>query len=195
MVIPFFFRNIASLSDEDLMCRVSSKDDERAFDELYHRHARRVMGFLVRQLNDEERAADLVQDAFMRVWSSRERYVAGADFSTWLFSIAYNLMKNEYRRSGYSSDYAEHVALTTTEEHDDELELHMDNKQFDEALRMELSMLDADSRLLFSLRFEENMTVPQIAKVMNIPEGTVKSRQHTIVRNLKNKLKIYEIRR
>ena len=83
--------------------------------------------------------------------------------------------------------------MTTTEEQDDELELHMDNKRFDEALRAELSLLDADSRLLFSLRFEEEMTVPQIAKVMNIPEGTVKSRQHTIVRNLKNKLKIYEI--
>ena len=78
------------------MCRVSSKDDDRAFDELYHRHARRVMGFLVRQLSDEDRAADLVQDAFMRVWSSRERYMSGADFSTWLFSIAYNLVKYEY---------------------------------------------------------------------------------------------------
>ena len=195
MRLPLLFRNKASLSDEDLMCRVSSKDDDRAFDELYHRHARRVMGFLVRQLSDEDRAADLVQDAFMRVWSSRERYMSGADFSTWLFSIAYNLVKNEYRRSGYSADYAEHVAMTTTEEQDDELELHMDNKRFDEALRTELSLLDADSRLLFSLRFEEEMTVPQIAKVMNIPEGTVKSRQHTIVRNLKNKLKIYEIRR
>ena len=39
------------------------------------------------------------------------------------------------------------------------------------------------------------MTVPQIAEVMKIPEGTVKSRQHTIIRNLKQKLKIYEIRR
>ena len=193
MRLPLLFRNKASLSDEDLMCRVSSKDDDRAFDELYHRHARRVMGFLVRQLSDEDRAADLVQDAFMRVWSSRERYMSGADFSTWLFSIAYNLVKNEYRRSGYFVDYAEHVAMTTTEEQNDELELHMDNKRFDEALRTELSLLDADSRLLFSLRFEEEMTVPQIAKVMNIPEGTVKSRQHTIVRNLKNKLKIYEI--
>ena len=195
MIIPFLFRNIASLSDEDLMLRVSSKDDERAFDELYNRHARCVMGFLVRQLSDEDRAADLMQDAFMRVWSSRERYISGSDFSTWLFSIAYNLIKNEYRRSGYSADYAEHVARTTTEEHDDDMELHIDNKLFDEALRAELSMLDADSRLLFSLRFEEDMTVPQIAKVMNIPEGTVKSRQHTIVRNLKQKLKQYEIRR
>ena len=131
MRIPLFFNSIASLADEDLMARVASKDDDRAFDELYHRHARRVMGFIMRQLSDSDRAADLVQDAFLRLWSSRERYIADKCFSTWLFS----------------------------------------------------------------LRFEEEMTVPQIAEVMKIPEGTVKSRQHTIIRNLKQKLKIYEIRR
>jgi RNA polymerase sigma-70 factor (ECF subfamily) len=151
------------------------------------------MGFLVRQLSDSEKAADLVQDAFMRLWSSRERYLSDKCFSTWLFAIAYNLLKNEYRRSGYSNEYAEHVMNSTTEEQDEDLDVRLDDRMFDEALRKELSLLDADSRLLFSLRFEEEMTVPQIAKVMNIPEGTVKSRQHTIVRNLKNKLKIYEI--
>ena len=195
MRIPLIFNSIASLSDEDLMKRVASKDDDRAFDELYHRHARRVMGFLMRQLGDSERAADLVQDAFLRLWSSRERYLSGKCFSTWLFSIAYNLLKNEYRRSGYSVEYAEHVINSTTEEQDDDLDVRLDDKLFDAALRQELSLLDAESRLLFSLRFEEEMTVPQIAEVMKIPEGTVKSRQHTIIRNLKQKLKIYEIRR
>ena len=195
MRIPLIFVNKASLSDEELMKRVASKDDDRAFDELYHRHARRVMGFLLRQLGDSERAADLVQDAFLRLWSSRERYLSGKCFSTWLFSIAYNLLKNEYRRSGYSVEYAEHVINRTTEEQDDDLDVKLDDKLFDAALRQELSLLDAESRLLFSLRFEEEMTVPQIAEVMKIPEGTVKSRQHTIIRNLKQKLKIYEIRR
>ena len=195
MRLPLLFGNKVSLSDEDLMKRVASKDDDRAFDELYHRHARRVMGFLMRQLGDSERAADLVQDAFLRLWSSRERYLSGKCFSTWLFSIAYNLLKNEYRRSGYSVEYAEHVINSTTEEQDDDLDVKLDDRLFDAALRQELSLLDAESRLLFSLRFEEEMTVPQIAEVMKIPEGTVKSRQHTIIRNLKQKLKIYEIRR
>lgn len=195
MRLPLIFRNKASLSDEELMKRVSDKDDDRAFDELYHRHARRVMGFLVRQLSDSEKAADLVQDAFMRLWSSRERYLSDKCFSTWLFSIAYNLLKNEYRRSGYSNEYVEHVMNSTSEEQDEDLDVRLDDRMFDEALRKELSLLDADSRLLFSLRFEEEMTVPQIAEVMKIPEGTVKSRQHTIIRNLKQKLKIYEIRR
>ena len=195
MRLPLIFVNKASLSDEELMKRVANKDDDRAFDELYHRHARRVMGFLMRQLGDSERAADLVQDAFLRLWSSRERYLSGKCFSTWLFSIAYNLLKNEYRRLGYSVEYAEHVINSTTEEQDEDLDVKLDDRLFDAALRQELSLLDAESRLLFSLRFEEEMTVPQIAEVMKIPEGTVKSRQHTIIRNLKQKLKIYEIRR
>lgn len=195
MRIPLIFVNKVALSDEELMKRVASKDDDRAFDELYHRHARRVMGFLMRQLGDSERAADLVQDAFLRLWSSRERYLSDKCFSTWLFSITYNLLKNEYRRSGYSSEYAEHVINSTTEEQDDDLDVKLDDRLFDAALRKELSLLDAESRLLFSLRFEEEMTVSQIAEVMKIPEGTVKSRQHTIIRNLKQKLKIYEIRR
>ena len=84
---------------------------------------------------------------------------------------------------------------STSEELDEDLDVGLDDRLFDEALRKELSLLDAESRLLFSLRFEEEMTVPQIAEVMKIPEGTVKSRQHTIIRNLKQKLKIYEIRR
>ena len=195
MRIPLIINSIASLSDEDLMKRVASKDDDRAFDELYHRHARRVMGFLMRQIGDSEKAADLVQDAFLRLWSSRERYLSDKCFSTWLSSIAYNLLKNEYRRSGYSCEYAEHVINSTSEEQDEDLDVRLDDRLFDEALRKELSLLDAESRLLFSLRFEEEMTVPQIAEVMKIPEGTVKSRQHTIIRNLKHKLKIYEIRR
>ena len=96
---------------------------------------------------------------------------------------------------GYSVEYAEHVINSTTEEQDDDLDVKLDDRLFDAALRQELSLLDAESRLLFSLRFEEEMTIPQIAEVMKIPEGTVKSRQHTIIRNLKQKLKIYEIRR
>ena len=195
MRIPLFFNSIASLSDEDLMARVASKDDDSAFDELYHRHAWRVMGFIMRQLSDSDRAADLVQDAFLRLWSSRERYIVDKCFSTWLFSIAYNLLKNEYRRSGYQNEYTEHVMNSTTEVHDEDWDVKLDDHLFDEVLHKELSLLDADSRLLFSLRFEEEMTVPQIAEVMKIPEGTVKSRQHTIIRKLKQKLKIYEIRR
>ena len=63
----------------------------------------------------------------------------------------------------------------------------MDNDAFDLALRQELETMPPESRLLFSFRFEEELTIPQIAVVMSLPEGTVKSRLHLLTQTLKQK--------
>ena len=119
MIMPFLFnirdkvRPLNQLTDEQLMQRVAAKDDDRAFDELYHRHARRVMGFFYRQMNrDEERASDLMQDTLMRVWTARQRWNTDTEFLPWLFTIAFNICKNEYRHNGYKADYEQHVLHT-----------------------------------------------------------------------------------
>ena len=182
-----------SLTDEQLMQRVADKGDDRAFDVLYHRHSRSLMGLLYRQLHqDEARAADLMQDTFMRVWAGRQRYAPGSSFRTWLFSIAYNLIKNEYRHDEHVSEYELHVMQGSTEGQDDDLDVRLDNETFDRALRLELEKLPPPQRMLFSLRFEEELSVPEIARIMDIPEGTVKSRQYKLVQTLKQRLKEYE---
>lgn len=196
MRLSVFSKSISSLPDAELMCRVSAKGDDRAFDELYNRHSRRLTGFLLRQLGgDEERAADLTQDAFLRVWSKRERYKPDGGFLTWLFSIAYNLLKNEYRHSDYSNAYLQHVLHTQDGSRDEDISTSLDNKAFDDALQKELRGLDPQSRMLFSLRYEEDMPIGQIAMIMDIPEGTVKSRLHTLIQKLKEKLNSYDVRR
>lgn len=196
MRLSVFSKSISSLSDTQLMNRVSARGDDRAFDELYNRHSRRLMGFLFRQLGgDGERAADLMQDAFLRVWSKRERYKPDGGFLTWLFSIAYNLLKNEYRHSDYSDAYRRHIQLTHDESQDENISTLLDNKAFDDALQKELRGIDPQSRMLFSLRYEEDMPIGQIAMIMDIPEGTVKSRLHTLIQKLKEKLNSYDVRR
>ena len=105
MIISKSFHPLRSLSNEQLMDRVSANDDDRAFDELYHRFARRMMGFFYRQMNhDEERASDLMQDTFLRVWGARLRWKTDTEFLPWIFTIAYNICKNEYRHSDYKTD-------------------------------------------------------------------------------------------
>jgi len=190
MIFPMF-QSLSSLSDEMLMRRVFLKDDDRAFDELYHRHARRLMGFFLRQLNhDEALAADLTQDTFTRVWSAREGYNQG-NFSTWLFSIAYNLCKNHYRHLAYEQTYEQEIQHLSNEEQDDRFDQQIDQAAFDKALKAELEQLPPPMRLLFSLRYEEEHTIPQIAVIIGIPEGTVKSRLHTLTQTLKQKLQHY----
>lgn len=188
MIVTHFFKPLASLTDDELMQRVSCKDDDRAFDLLYRRHARRLMGFFFRQLDRNEAvAADFTQDAFMRIWTARNKFV-GTNFRTWLFTIAFNLIKNHIRHSVHQKQYEQFVAKHQAVTEDSKVVESMDNEAFDRALRQELERMSPDSRLLFSLRFEEELSVPQIAEVMAIPEGTVKSRLHTLTQTLKKKL-------
>ncbi len=186
--VQLIFKPLGSLSDDELMQRVSSKDDDRAFGELYHRHSRRLMGFFFRQVErDEALAADLMQDAFVRVWTARDKFT-GTSFRTWLFTIAFNLLKNHYRHAEHQKQFELFVAQHQTVIEDSKIIETLDGKAFDLALRQELERMSSDGRLLFSLRFEEELSVPQIAEVMAIPEGTVKSRLHTLTQTLKKKL-------
>lgn len=187
-----FLKPLASLSDEELMQRVSSKDDDRAYDELYHRHARRLMGLFYRQMNgDEALAADLTQDAFMRVWTARDRF-SGDNFRTWLLTIGYNLIKNHYRHTEHQKQYELFSKQTGEEGEDNNIIDKMENDAFDQTLRQELEKLPSESRLLFSFRFEEELTVPEIAALMGIPEGTVKSRLYMLTQTLKQKFNQYD---
>ena len=138
-----------------------------------------------------ERAADFMQETFLRVWDARGRYEAGRGFSPWMFTLAYNLCRNEYRRLDTMSVGAEWdegcgAGYETLEE------LRMDTEDFDRALRTELQRLPFDRRVLFALRYEEELTVPQVAAVLGVPEGTVKSRLHYLLQHLRQKLKAYE---
>ena len=192
MTIPMFLKPLSSLKDEELMLRVSSKDDDRAYGELYRRHARRLMGFFFRQSGgDEALAADLTQDAFMRVWTARDKF-SGSSFRTWLLTIGYNLVKNHYRLSEHQKQYEQFVVQTGEEVAESNIVEHLDNKAFDQALKQHLEKMPPESRLLFSLRFEEELTVPQIAVVMSVPEGTVKSRLHILTQSLKQKFNYHD---
>ncbi len=185
--VQLIFKPLGSLTDDELMQRVSSKDDDKAFGELYHRHSRRLMGFFFRQVErDEALAADLMQDAFVRVWTARDKFT-GTSFRTWLFTIAFNLLKNHYRHAEHQKQFELFVAQHQTVIEDSKIIETLDDKAFDLALRQELERMSPDGRLLFSLRFEEELSVPQIAEVMAIPEGTVKSRLHTLTQTLRQK--------
>lgn len=188
MTVSHLFKPLSSFTDDELMQRVSEKDDDRAFGELYHRHARRLMGFFFRQLErDEALASDFMQDAFMRVWTARDKF-AGTSFRTWLFTIAFNLLKNHYRHAEHQKQFEQFVSLHQSTTEDSKIIEQLDDEAFDKALRQELEHMSSDARLLFSLRFEEELSVPQIAEVMAIPEGTVKSRLYTLTQTLKKKL-------
>lgn len=181
--------NLSALSDEQLMQR-AAKGSNRAFEELYNRHARRLQGFFTRRLgHDGDLAADFMHDTFLRLYDARESYREGRNFRAWLYTIAYNLCKNHLRNQlTVVHDSKEEVG------EDSNIELDIDTTYFHDALREVLSNLPEPYAMLFSLHYEEELTVPQIAQITQLPEGTVKSRLHKAMNIIKQQLKHYENR-
>ena len=157
---------------------------------LYQRYARRLYGFFLRQLNhDTQAAADATHEVFLRVLEADAHVISSAALP-YLFTIAYNLLRNRYRRQAYESNYLatlDRQPLETTD-----VELRLDRQTLLTALRQVLDELPPPLRLLFSLRYEEELTVPQVAQILAIPEGTVKSRLHKTMTIIRKKLKQYE---
>lgn len=173
-------------TDEQLMLRAARGSDQ-AFEELYNRHARRLQGFFTRRLgNDSDLAADFMHDTFLRLYAARENYKENRNFRAWLYTIAYNLCKNHFR----------HQFTLVIEERDDvtadtDIEIEMDASILHDALRDVLRRLPQPQSMLFSLHYEEELTIPQIAQITSLPEGTVKSRLHKVMNTIKQQLKQY----
>ena len=153
------------------------------FRTLYLEHGPRAQGFFLRMTGfDRELARDLTQDLFLRLWDSRHNYDERRPFRTWMFAIAYNMLKNEYRRRMTVMEYAENAPkeepVTDTD--------HLEKEQRDRILRDAIGSLTEPQKAVFLLRYEEEMPLSEIARVCNIPEGTVKSRLFTALTEVRN---------
>jgi len=183
------------LSDEQLFCQVKAGDTV-AFDELYYRYSHRLLHYLLRMLNgNESRAQDLLQDIFLRVLNKRNQFHDTKKFATWIYAISHNLCKNEYRQ------WQNHktVNLTDTgstaiavEDSPDATINNIDLENFSERLLLLLKYLPVDQRSTFLLRFQENLSIPAIAEIMNCPAGTVKSRLYYTLSLIAERLKVYD---
>jgi len=186
----FHLKPLHLLADEELMARAAAGND-RAFEELYRRYARRLKGFFFLQLGgNEELAADATHDVFLRAYEARSRYQEGRSVSTWLFTIAYNLCRNHYRSNAYEAQLL--ATLDAEPISEQQIEVQLDEATLDEALAQVLAELPAPLHQLFSLHYQEELTIPQVAEIVGIPEGTVKSRLHKTMNIIRKKMKKYE---
>ena len=177
-------------TDEQLMAK-AAKGSDTAFEELYRRYARRLKGFFFLQLGgDEELAADATHDVFLRAYEARSRYQEGRRVDTWLFTIAYNICRNHYRSNAYEAELL--ATLDAEPVADQQIEVQLDQAALDEALTQVLAELPAPLHQIFSLHYQEELTIPQIAEIVGVPEGTIKSRLHKTMNIIRKKLKKYE---
>jgi RNA polymerase sigma-70 factor (ECF subfamily) len=149
--------------------------DHRAFESLYERYANRLNGFFRKMLwSDQEMAEDNVHDLFTRIINRPELYKQGYDVKPWLFRIASNMCKNAYRKRGFEDAYRqqlEEYQITIPS-----VERKIDEEIQTEMLHKALDQLDEDRRTIFLLRYQQDLSLKEIATIFDLPEGTIKSR-------------------
>ena len=174
-----------------------AEGDERAFSELVRRYQGRVVNLVSRVLNDRECSDDLAQEVFVRVFVHRRNYRRGSKFSTWLFTIAANLAKNEIRRrvrrrNWFSLDALQEMVSDSAIQLADPTEgqeITLQREQLRRAVGQAIAMVPEKYRLALVLRDIEGFAYEEIGQILGIPGGTVRSRVNRARMMLKRKLR------
>lgn len=173
-------------TDEKLMQEIAG-GNHVAFTALYHRYKNRLYYYFFRMLNNsEEQANDFLQELFLKIIEKPESFNTELKFSSWIFSLAGNMCKNEYRKR-------ESRGETITAEINTHQSVEMNFSAYNTEQAIEkvfatLDKLDADQRSTFLLRYREGFSMKEIADILNIAEGTVKSRLHNAKKQLAREL-------
>jgi RNA polymerase sigma-70 factor (ECF subfamily) len=159
--------------------------DRRAFDALVDRYQRRLLNFIYRTIGDRERGEDLVQEVFIRVHRHLHRFDQTKKFSTWIYTIASNLAKNELRnrsrnplvlfqtiRKDQDGDQRP-LQFEDTHSRPDDL---FRKRHLRELVGWAVAQLPEHHRIVFVLRELEGKTYEEIAEITDCNLGTVKSR-------------------
>ncbi|MDD4993417.1 MAG: RNA polymerase sigma factor [Paludibacter sp.] len=189
--MALFKKNYDTKSDEELMSLLTH-GGQSAFDELYRRYSKPLLNFFYRLLNgDRQKAEDLLQDLFLKIIEKPESFDGNKKFNTWFYTLASNMIKNEYRSRQIRSEHEKETLSTSNEPFELNSE-SFDKSLFNKRLETELDKMDVEMRTLFDLRFVEEMSVKQIAEIMDCKEGTVKSRLFYLTKQLSKKLMVYK---
>ncbi len=180
--MKFFKKKYNHYSDQDLV-KLIAKGNEAAFDEVYHRYAEQLYRYFYKLLyQDEELAADFCQTLFIKLYEKAYSFDPQQKFSTWLYAIASNMCKNEYRRQSRANTII--PLKKEIKKLDPQGPLNIDRDIFNQHLQIAINKLDDKHRFCFILRFQEEKSIAEISKVLSCPKGTVKSRLHNALKRI-----------
>jgi RNA polymerase sigma-70 factor (ECF subfamily) len=171
------------MSDEELMDAIVG-GSEAAFATLVSRYQGKVINLVARLINDRERAAEIAQETFLRVFIHRERYRPSGKFSTWLYTIAMNLGKNEIRRrvrarGVVSLDKLMEVAGDSggfVADPGPGPERLFRRREAEGQVTAAIERLPKKFQEVIVLRDIQQLSYEEIGEVLRIPGGTVRSR-------------------
>lgn len=159
--------------------------DGKVIEELYQRYASKLTSFNARMLTNRATAEDLVQEVFIKIIEKPNAFDTAQKFSTWVFTIAHNLclnvIRNEQNRDRLLTehyDVQEQFIQHTT----------MDVKLIKAKMNIIFKDLSQKEKAVFIFRFEHELNLKEIASILSIPEGSVKSCLYYMLKKISDQL-------
>lgn len=174
-----------SQSDELLMLEYA-RGKMSAFDVLFARHGQKIYNFFLRQTADAELSRDLTQETWLRLIQARERYKPQTRFSNWLYTIAYNLLRDHIRKKIRRQDLEEAQMMTESGSIDAADE---NNSVWQERIRCAVEGLPEEQRLVLILAKYQGLSYAEIGDVLKISEAAAKQRAWRALQTLRKALK------
>ena len=188
--------SLFAASDEQMMWRVKTQDDPQAFARLVARWEKPIQRLCARMTGDPHRAEDLTQTAFARVFAARAGWEPKGRFSTFLWRIALNLCHDDRRRACRRAEFSfdaladeSGAGLGSVAAEEPAPDAQAESHERGALVRQALSNLAPHYREVVVLRHYEGLKFREIADVLGIPEGTVKSRMAEALEQLQRLLK------
>lgn len=180
--------NATLVSDHELVAR-AQQGSEKAYRELLGRYQRPVFSIIFRMIRDREQSEDLAQETFVRVFNHIDRYDPRFKFSSWIFKIATNLTIDWIRkkelntvsidgsRNAVTPDEIEATSITIASDDENPEEL-LEAKELGEEIEQAIGKLRPEYRAAILLRHVEGREYQEIAEILSLPLGTVKTYIH-----------------
>ena len=177
--------SLVDCTDEDLVARAGQVQGEKAFAELLRRHQGKVRGLLLRLAGDRTLADDLAQEVFLRAYRGLAGFEGRARFSTWLYRIAYNVYLNHRTRVRELAALPEGFESGAMAP---ETSLSANRSDLRRDLDVAIGALPDRYRAVVMLYYLEDVSYPEIAEILDLPLGTVKTHLHRAKRILRENL-------
>jgi RNA polymerase sigma-70 factor (ECF subfamily) len=179
------------IGDAECVRRVQQGDTD-SFEILVRRHQRTIYNLVYRLLGDYDEAAEVAQEVFLSAYKSIGQFRGDANFSTWLYRIGLNHAST--RRKNLNNTQQRHVSFDGTENIADAMmdpAKSFEHKEIQQQVQQALNNLDPDDARIILLRDLQDVPYEDIAEILDIPVGTVKSRLHRARQALKANLAPY----
>jgi len=175
-------KNFNNLTDEELIVEFQNNNTIAAFEILVKRYKNPLMNYIFRFLGDYEACTDVVQETMIKVYRYKDSYQSIAKFSTWIYTIAGNLAKTELQRqkrrkmfsiNAYGKDNDENYEIPDNSYRPD---TETDSGIKNEIIQKAILKISPAYRQAVIFRDIQELSYEEIAEIMNITVGTVKSR-------------------